>query len=51
VVQLTLLGYVLGPIFAYQLWWLVTMYAAFMLLMGGLEAVQSPAYSYKVRII
>jgi len=47
-VQLTLLGYILAPIFQYDLWWLVMMYTAFMLVMGTLEAVQSPAYTYRV---
>lgn len=48
VVQLSLLGYILVPIFRYRVWWLVLLYATFMLIMGTLEAVQSPAYTYKV---
>lgn len=47
-VQLSLLGYILVPIFRYRLWWLVLLYACFMLIMGTLEAVQSPTYTYKV---
>lgn len=47
-VQLTVLGYILVPIFTYNLWWLVVLYAFFMLFVGCLEAVQRPAYTYKV---
>ncbi|EIE21804.1 putative membrane protein [Coccomyxa subellipsoidea C-169] len=47
VVQLTVLGYILVPIFTYNLWWLVLLYAFFMLFVGSLEAVQRPAYTYK----
>ncbi|CAL8471622.1 g11164 [Coccomyxa elongata] len=47
VVQLTVLGYILVPIFTYNLWWLVLLYAFFMLFVGCLEAIQRPAYTYK----
>ena len=46
--QLTLLGYILVPIFTYNQWWLVLLYACFMLYVGCLEASQRPAYSYMV---
>ena len=46
--QLTLLGYILVPIFTYNQWWLVLLYACFMLYVGCLEASQRPAYSYTV---
>ena len=46
--QLTLLGYILVPIFTYNQWWLVLVYACFMLYVGCLEASQRPAYSYTV---
>lgn len=48
IVQLTLLGYILVPIFTYNQWWLVLLYASFMLYVGCLEASQRPAYSYTV---
>ncbi|CAK0785180.1 hypothetical protein CVIRNUC_008386 [Coccomyxa viridis] len=46
IIQLTLLGYILVPIFTYNQWWLVLLYACFMLYVGCLEASQRPAYSY-----
>jgi len=48
IIQLTLLGYILVPIFTYNQWWLVLLYASFMLYVGCLEASQRPAYSYTV---
>ena len=48
IIQLTLLGYILVPIFTYNQWWLVLLYACFMLYVGCLEASQRPAYSYAV---
>ena len=48
IIQLTLLGYILVPIFTYNQWWLVLLYACFMLYVGCLEAAQRPAYSYTV---
>lgn len=49
VVQLSLLGYILVPIFTYDKWWLVLMYSMFMLLIASFEAVQRPSYTFKVR--
>ena len=46
--QLTVLGYILVPIFTYNMWWLVLLYSFFMLYVGCLEAVQCPAYTYQV---
>lgn len=46
--QLTVLGYILVPIFTYNMWWLVLLYSFFMLYVGCLEAVQRPAYTYQV---
>ncbi len=48
IIQLTLLGYILVPIFTYNQWWLVLLYACFMLYVGCLEAAQRPAYCYTV---
>jgi ABC-type iron transport system FetAB permease component len=50
IVQLTVLGYILVPIFTYNMWWLVLLYAFFMLFIGCLEAVQRPQYSYHVSL-
>lgn len=47
-VQLSVLGYILVPIIRYNLMWLVLLYAGFMLIMGSLEAAQSPTHTYKV---
>ncbi|GIL79762.1 hypothetical protein Vretifemale_9065, partial [Volvox reticuliferus] len=47
VVQLSLLGYILVPIFTYDKWWLVLLYAVFMLLIASLEAVQRPSYTFQ----
>ncbi len=47
--QLTVLGYILVPIFTYDMWWLVLLYAFFMLTVGCLEAISRPAYTYRVR--
>ncbi|KAK9840558.1 hypothetical protein WJX81_000987 [Elliptochloris bilobata] len=46
IVQLSVLGYILVPIFRYNYWWLVLLYGCFMLLVGAYEAVSRPAYSY-----
>ena len=46
--QLTVLGYVLVPIFTYNMWWLVLLYACFMLFVGCMEAVSRPQYTYRV---
>jgi ABC-type iron transport system FetAB permease component len=47
VVQLTILGYILVPIFTYDLWWLVIGYSLVMAFVGAYEAVSRPAYSFK----
>ena len=39
------------PIFTYNQWWLVLLYACFMLYVGCLEASQRPAYSYAVSLL
>ena len=49
VLQLTILGYILVPIFTYNLWWLVIGYSLVMTLVGAYEAVSRPAYTFKVR--
>ena len=49
IVQLTVLGYILVPIFTYDMWWLVLLYAFFMLLVGCVEAVSRPQYTYRAR--
>jgi ABC-type iron transport system FetAB permease component len=49
VAQLTVLGYILVPIFNYDYWWLVIGYSGIMLLVGALEANGRPMYHYKVR--
>lgn len=48
IVQLTVLGYILVPIFTSQLLWPVLLYASFMLLVGSMEASSRPSYGYKV---
>lgn len=49
VVQLSLLGYILGPIFDYGEPWLVAAYATFMVWVSAVEAIGRPARFYKVR--
>ncbi len=46
--QLSILGYVLVPIFQYNHWWLVALYGGFMLMVASMEAVQRPSYSFAV---
>ncbi|KAG2434142.1 hypothetical protein HXX76_007869 [Chlamydomonas incerta] len=46
VVQLSILGYMLVPIFNYDRWWLVLLYGGFMLMIASLEAVQRPSYAF-----
>ena len=48
-IQLTILGYVLVPIFSYDRWWLVLIYAGFMITIAAAEAVSRPLGSYQVR--
>jgi hypothetical protein len=48
VVQLSLLGYILVPIFNYGHLWLVLAYAAFMVWVSAVEAIGRPTRYYKV---
>jgi len=48
VVQLSILGFVLVPIFTFNRWELSLAYACLMLAVGAYEAVSRPAYSYTV---
>ena len=48
--QLTILGYILVPIFTYDLWWLVIGYSLVMTFVGGYEAVSRPAYTFKASL-
>jgi len=47
VVQLTVLGFILVPIFTYNLWWLVIGYSLIMALVGAYESISRPAYTFK----
>ena len=47
-IQLTILGYILVPIFSYDRWWLVLLYAGFMITIAGAEAVSRPSAVYHV---
>lgn len=47
-IQLTILGYILVPIFSYDKWWLVLLYAGFMITIAGAEAVSRPSAVYRV---
>lgn len=44
--QLSVLGYILVPIFAANRWWLTLLYALFMLAVAAVEAVSRPAQTY-----
>lgn len=46
IVQLTALGYILVPIFEYNQWWLVLLYALFMLAVAAAEAISRPAVAF-----
>ncbi len=46
--QLSILGYVLAPVFHFNTWWLVLLYAGAMLAISSAETVSHPAASYKV---
>ncbi len=50
ILQLTVLGYLLMPVFSYNAWWLVLLYAAGMLAVAAAETVSRPAASYKVTV-
>jgi putative ABC transport system permease protein len=44
--QLSLLGFILVPIFVSNTWWLTVIYTMFMLLVAAAEAVSRPAHAY-----
>ena len=46
--QLSILGYVLAPLFHFNTWWLVLIYAAAMVAVSSAETVSCPSASYKV---
>ncbi|EIE23945.1 hypothetical protein COCSUDRAFT_65658 [Coccomyxa subellipsoidea C-169] len=47
ILQLSLLGYVLAPLFHFNTWWLVLLYAGAMLAVSSAETVSRPSASYK----
>ena len=47
-IQLTVLGYILEPIFAFDAWWLVVIICICMLLISAAEAVSHPTAAYQV---
>lgn len=49
VVQLSVLGYILVPIFVSHRWYVVVAYAFVMALVGAYEASSRPAYKFRVR--
>ena len=46
ILQLSLLGYILVPIFAADKWWLTGLYTLFMLAVAAIEAVSRPSSTY-----
>ncbi len=48
--QLCILGYLLVPIFTYNLWWLVLGYSLVMSLVGAYESISRPAYTFKASV-
>ena len=46
IAQLSVLGYILVPIFLANRWWITLLYALFMLGVAAVEAVSRPAQSY-----
>lgn len=48
VVQLSVLGYILVPIFTAHKWYIVLGYAVLMALVGAYEAASRPAYTFRV---
>ncbi len=48
--QLTILGYVLVPIFTFDRWELSLGYACVMLTVGAYEAVSRPAFHFQARL-
>ncbi|CAL8462573.1 g2106 [Coccomyxa elongata] len=51
VLQLSILGYVLAPVFHFNTWWLVLLYAGAMLAISSAETVSHPAASYKGMLV
>ena len=49
VLQLSALGYLLAPVFAYNTWWIVLLFAAAAVSVASAEAVSHPPAFYKVR--
>ena len=47
-IQLTVLGYILEPVFAFDAWWLVVIICICMLLIAAAEAVSHPTAAYQV---
>ena len=45
-IQLSLLGYILVPIFSRNAWWLTCMWLTLMVTASGMEAAGRPAYTY-----
>jgi hypothetical protein len=45
-VQLSVLGYILVPIFRLNRWWLTLAYSLFMVVVAAVEAVSRPALAY-----
>jgi len=45
--QLSVLGYILLPIFTFNKWWLTALYTLFMLLVSAAEAVSRPSQAYE----
>ena len=48
--QLTILGYILVPIFDLNAWWLTLLYMLFMLGVAAAEAISRPPAAYNVRL-
>ncbi len=46
IVQLSILGYILVPIFVANRWWLTFLYTLFMLGVAAIEAVSRPAQTF-----
>lgn len=47
-IQLTVLGYILEPVFAFDAWWLVVIICICLLLISAAEAVSHPTAAYQV---
>jgi ABC-type iron transport system FetAB permease component len=48
IVQLTILGFILVPIFTTPYWYVVVLYALLMGIVGAWEATSRPTHTYKV---